>query len=65
VFADWLMEQRQKVGGYQITLPNPSRRYFRPPAMQATLPRALNACYAGYMKANTIPVKKREHGFVL
>jgi hypothetical protein len=24
VFADWLMEQRQKVGGYQITLPNPA-----------------------------------------
>jgi hypothetical protein len=24
VFADWLIGQGQKVGGYQITLPNPA-----------------------------------------
>jgi hypothetical protein len=33
MFADWLIGQRQKVGGYQITLPNPAGGIVGPPAM--------------------------------
>jgi hypothetical protein len=49
VFADWLIGSGQKVGGYQITLPNPAGAILDslPCRLQLYMPdelAAINAC---------------------